>query len=109
MQSLLLKNGLDLPLQGAPEPRREVLAPPARVALTPARIPFIKPRLKVAVGASVKLGAVLCEDKRDPRLRFMSPGGGKVVDIRFGPRRVIEAIVIHLDAEERAVEFSPLS
>jgi Na+-transporting NADH:ubiquinone oxidoreductase subunit A len=109
MQALLLKRGLDLPLQGAPEARREALAPPARVALTPARIPFIKPRLKVAVGERVKIGSLLCEDKRDPRLRFLSPGGGEVVDIRFGPRRVIDAIVIALETDEAAVEFAPLS
>ena len=50
MQPLRLKNGLDLPLKGAPGLRRETLAAPAQVALTPARIAFIKPRLKVAVG-----------------------------------------------------------
>lgn len=109
MQALRLKSGLDLPLSGAPEARREVLGKPARVALTPAHIPFIKPRLKVAVGDRVKLGSLLCEDKRDPRLRFLSPGGGKVAEIRLGPRRVIEAIVIALDPEEELVDFEPLS
>ncbi|MEJ2642728.1 MAG: hypothetical protein P8010_24515, partial [Desulfosarcinaceae bacterium] len=83
--------------------------PPAQVALTPARIPLIKPRLKVAVGDRVKLGSLLCEDKRDARLRFLSPGGGEVVDIRFGPRRVIDAIVIALEEEEPAVPFAVLS
>jgi Na+-transporting NADH:ubiquinone oxidoreductase subunit A len=109
MQSLRLKNGLDLPLWGAPAPRREALPPPAQVALTPARIPLTKPRLKVAVGDRVKLGSLLCEDKRDARLRFLSPGGGEVVDIRFGPRRVIDAIVVALDKEEAAIPFATLS
>jgi Na+-transporting NADH:ubiquinone oxidoreductase subunit A len=109
MQALRLKTGLDLPLSGAPEARWEALTKPARVALTPARIPFIKPRLKVAVGDRVKIGSLLCEDKRDPRLRFLSPGGGEVAEIRFGRRRVIEAIVITLDPEEEWVDFEPLS
>lgn len=109
MQALLLKTGLDLPLSGAPEAHWEVLDKPARVALTPARIPFIKPRLKVAVGDHVKIGSLLCEDKREPRLRFLSPGGGEIAEIRFGPRRVIEAIVITLDPEEAWVDFEPLS
>jgi Na+-transporting NADH:ubiquinone oxidoreductase subunit A len=109
MQSLRLKNGLDLPLRGAPAPRREALPPPAQVALTPARIPLVKPRLKVAIGDRVKLGSLLCEDKRDARLRFLSPGGGEVVDIRYGPRRVIDAIVVALDNQEAAVPFAPLS
>mgnify|MGYP001814293846 CR=1 FL=1 len=109
MQSLLLQNGLDLPLAGAPEARRETLPTPDRVALNPARIPFVKPRLKVAVGDRVEIGSLLCEDKRDPRLRFLSPGGGAVSDIRFGPRRVIEAIVIDLDAVEAAVEVDTFS
>jgi Na+-transporting NADH:ubiquinone oxidoreductase subunit A len=109
MQPLRLRNGLDLPLKGAPGLGREALAVPAQVALTPARIPFIKPRLKVAVGERVKLGSLLCEDKGDARLRFLSPGGGAVVDIRYGPRRVIEAIVVALDPAEEAIEFVPLS
>ena len=109
MQALRLKKGLDLPLSGLPSVRREVLDNPDRVALTPAQMPFIKPRLKVAVGDRVKIGSLLCEDKRDPRLRFLSPGGGQVTEIRFGARRVIEAIVIALDPEEEAVGFDPLS
>jgi Na+-transporting NADH:ubiquinone oxidoreductase subunit A len=109
MPSLLLKTGLDLPLQGAPALRRETLPPPAQIALTPVRIPLIRPRLKVAVGDRVKLGSLLCEDKRDARLRLLSPGGGEIVDIRFGPRRVIDAIVIALDKEEEAVAFATLS
>jgi Na+-transporting NADH:ubiquinone oxidoreductase subunit A len=109
MQKLLLKTGLDLPLMGAPEPRREVPPLPKQVALVPARIPFITPRLKVAVGDRIKVGSVLCEDKRDPRLRFLSPGGGEVIEIRFGPRRVITAIVIALDETEAAVDFDTIS
>jgi Na+-transporting NADH:ubiquinone oxidoreductase subunit A len=109
MQSLRLKQGLDLPLQGTPALRSEALPPPAQVAFTPARIPHLKPRLKVAIGDRVKLGSVLCEDKRDARLRFLSPGGGDVVDIRFGPRRVIDAIVISLDKEAAAVPFATYS
>lgn len=105
MQALHLKTGLDLPLQGVPEADRETLSPPARVALSPARIPFIKPRLKVGIGDRVAIGSPLCEDKSDPRLRFCAPGSGEVVNIRYGPRRVIEAIVIELDADEAAVDF----
>jgi len=71
------------------------------VGMTPATIPFVKPRLLVETGDSVAIGSPLFEDKRDTRIRFLSPGGGQVAHIDFGPRRIIRQIVIRLDSDER--------
>jgi len=79
------------------------------VAVLPEKIPFIKPRLKVKVGDSVKVGSILFEDKRNPDLKFLSPGGGKVAQINFGHRRVIKEIVIRLDTDEGYEEIEPVS
>jgi Na+-transporting NADH:ubiquinone oxidoreductase subunit A len=51
----------------------------------------------------------LFEDKRRPFLKFLSPGGGIVETIDFGPRRVIQKIVIRLDTDEESVDFESLS
>ena len=102
------KKGHDLKIQGAPLPEMETLPAPRTVAALPERIPFIKPRLKVGKGDRVKIGSVLYEDKKNPDLIFLSPGGGGVEDIRFGPRRVIEEIVIALDKQEEALSFEAL-
>jgi hypothetical protein len=82
---------------------------PARLAMLPEHIPFVKPRLKVVKGDRVALGSPLFEDKRNPNIHFLSPGGGRVTDIRFGPRRVIQEIVIELDDTEKAIEFERYS
>lgn len=51
------------------------------------------------------LGSALFEDKRRPELKFLSPGGGKVQAINFGPRRVLREIVIALDSNEELINF----
>ncbi|MBW6512514.1 MAG: 4Fe-4S dicluster domain-containing protein [Desulfuromonadaceae bacterium] len=99
--------GYQLAISGAPATTVEPLEKPATVALLPTAIPFIKPRLKVKEGERVKIGSVLIEDKRNPDVRFLSPGGGTVDAIRFGPRRAIEAIIIKLDTTEERIDFPP--
>lgn len=49
------------------------------------------------------------EDKHRTFLKFLSPGGGIVESIDFGPRRVIQKIVIHLDTNEESHDFESLS
>ncbi len=98
-----------LNFEGKPSLDEKPLPKPAQVALCPSRIPFVKPRLKVKTGDRVKIGTPLFEDKRRPSLRFVSPGGGVVETINFGPRRIITEIVIRLDDDEQYVQFQPLT
>lgn len=99
MKTLKLKKGHQFRISGLPLRKLAVVTNPERVALLPSKIPHIKPRLKVSEGDSVRIGSVLFEDKRNPVFKFLSPGGGKVSRIQFGPRRSIEAIVINLDMD----------
>ena len=105
MKTIRNRKGYDLKLQGAPNDDLVSLSAPVTVAVLPERIPYIKPRLRVKVGDSVQVGSVLYEDKTDPRIRFVSPGGGRVADIVFGPRRVIREIVIQLESDESFAAF----
>jgi Na+-transporting NADH:ubiquinone oxidoreductase subunit A len=73
--------------------------------MVPEHIPFIKPRLTVEEGDSVAIGTPLFEDKRNNRIRFLSPGGGQITRIVFGPRRIIRQIIISLDSDERYESF----
>ncbi len=101
--------GCKLKIAGKPSLDLDRLATPASVAMLPARIPFVKPRLKVKIGDRVKIGTPLFEDKRRPAIQFGSPGGGVVDEICFGPRRIIKAIVIRLDDNEEHVQFTSLT
>jgi Na+-transporting NADH:ubiquinone oxidoreductase subunit A len=109
MLTVRIKKGYAVNVAGEPSHTVTTLAKPDRVAMTPERIPFVKPRLKIQIGDKVKIGTPVFEDKRNPDIRFLSPGGGKVTDINFGPRRVIREIVVALDETEGREEFSAFS
>lgn len=110
MQRLNIKKGYQLPMAGRPENEVKSLPSPSQVGLVPMWIPHIKPRLNVSEGDRVKIGAALFEDKRNPAIHFSSPAAGTVSSIRFGPRRVIQAIVIDCEqGEEPAVPFDVIS
>lgn len=100
--------GLQLKVSGAPSLETIKLGQPEHVGSIPCRIPFIKPKLIKAKGDHVKIGTPLFFDKNNPNLQFVSPGCGTISDIIFGPRRVIEKIIIQLDKNEDSEIFNPL-
>lgn len=105
MNVIHLKKGFSPRVAGAVSRQLRLLDAPGHVGMVPEHIPFIKPRLLVEEGDAVALGTPLFTDKRDTRIRFLSPGGGRVARIEFGPRRVIRQIVITLDGDERQETF----
>ena len=105
MKNIRVRKGYNLRIVGSPSTALQKAEQPTRLALLPDHIPFVKPRLKVAKGDRVAIGSPLIEDKRNPDIRFLSPGSGRVADIRFGPRRVIQEIIILLDENEKKIEF----
>lgn len=108
MISVRTPKGYDLPIQGAPLATSETLASPATVAVLPEQIPFIRPRLAVKEGDRVAVGDLLFTDKGNPQIRFLSPGGGRVAAIHYGPRRVLREVVIRRDADDEPVrELGP--
>lgn len=110
MHDVKIKKGYRVRMAGEPSNEVESLADPLQIAFLPEKIPFIKPRLKVAQGDTVEIGSILFEDKRNPDFKFLSPAGGIVNGIQFGPRRVIEAIVIDRDSDREArAKFSSIS
>ncbi|MEE8400154.1 MAG: Na(+)-translocating NADH-quinone reductase subunit A [Desulfobacterales bacterium] len=109
MMPIHVKKGYDLKIEGKPSLDLVTCAKPARVAALPEKIPFIKPKLAVDTGDRVNVGSVLFFDKRNPLIRFLSPGGGAVEQIEFGPRRVIRKIVVALDDTEESESFLSIS
>lgn len=87
-------------MAGKPSPELISLPEPSHVAFLPDKIPHVKPRLKVSEGDIVHIGSPLFEDKNNPAVQFLSPAGGMVQHIRFGPRRVVQAIVIQRKVED---------
>ena len=57
------------------------------------------PRVLVAVGDEVKAGDPIFEDKKDDRVKYVSPVSGEVAEIRRGAKRSITDVVILGDSE----------
>ena len=96
MNVIHLKKGFSPRIVGAASRQLRLLDAPGHVGMVPEPIPFIKPRLLVEVDDDVSVGSPLFEDKRNPGIKFLSPGSGKIASINFGPRRIIREIVINL-------------
>ena len=76
-----IRRGLDLPIQGQPEQKIEEAASVRHVALVGDDYVGMKPTMAVHEGDSVAVGQLLFEDKRNPGVRYTSPGSGTVVAI----------------------------
>ena len=104
-----IKKGLDIPINGRPEPlitnRKDV----GTVAVLGPDTVGLRPRIDVSEGEQVKLGSTLFIDKRNPTVRFTSPGAGEVIAINRGARRALQSIVIRLDGDDEEIfaSFSP--
>lgn len=105
-----IKKGLNLPLGG--EPEQSVYPGPdiQHVALLGKDYIGLKPRLLITEGEAVARGQPLFIDKRDPAVNYCSPGQGVITAINRGPRRVLDSIVVRLEASGiENVSFEPLS
>ncbi len=105
MANYNIQKGLDIPISG--EPEQKIYQGPAitSVALIGKDYPGLKPSMQVSEGDTVKLGQTLFVDKRDPRIRYTSPGGGVVEQINRGHRRVLDSIVIRLHGNKESEQF----
>ena len=101
---IAIKKGLDIPLGGEPEQVVSAAAEVATVAALGTDVVGLRPRMAVGVGDRVRLGQTLFVDKRNPDVRFTSPGAGEIVAINRGARRALQSVVVRLDGND-AVEF----
>lgn len=68
-----------------------------RVAALGLDIHGLKPTMLVAPGDRVALGQPLFEDKKNPGVRHVAPGAGRIVEMHRGERRALISVVIELD------------
>jgi Na+-transporting NADH:ubiquinone oxidoreductase subunit A len=101
-----IKQGLDLPITGAPEQFISGSPQVRSVAVIGFDYVGMKPTMAVKVGDRVKLGQVIFSDKKTEGVNFTAPGAGVVKEINRGERRVLQSVVIELDDNEEAVEFA---
>ena len=95
-----IKRGYNLPLSGAPDRNLDKAPSPKSFGLHPTEFPDIKPKLSIQLNDSVKIGSPVFFDKKRPDILFCSPASGKVSEIVYGPRRVIETVRITPSGED---------
>lgn len=104
-----IKQGLDLPIAGAPEQTITDGQSVRSVAVLGPDYVGMKPTMVVAVGDKVKLGQILFTDKKTEGVQYTAPAAGTVTAINRGYRRALQSVVIELDDQEEAVEFTAYS
>ena len=103
-----INKGLNVPVAGKPELTIYDANPARTVGLVGWDTPGLKPKMAVTEGDRVKLGQTLYVDKRNPDVKYTSPGSGTIVAVNRGARRVLNSVVVELDGDE-AVTFSTSS
>ncbi|WP_114416379.1 Na(+)-translocating NADH-quinone reductase subunit A [Marinospirillum perlucidum] len=104
-----IKQGLDLPIAGAPKQAISDGHSVRSVAVLGPDYVGMKPTMAVSVGDQVKMGEILFTDKKTEGVRYTAPAAGKVTAINRGYRRALQSVVIELDDQEEAVEFTAYS
>ena len=105
MQQILVKRGLDLPMDGAAEKTLGSVNMPHVFRIVPDHYAGITPKLSVKAGERVKAGSPLFHDKTFEAMQFTSPVSGVVKDIVRGERRKVMSIDIEADDVTEYAEF----
>lgn len=101
-----INKGLHLPIVGEPEQSVSDSVTASSVAILGPEYIGMKPTMFVREGDRVKLGQAIFADKKTEGVQFTAPGAGVVKAINRGERRVLQSVVIELDADEEAEEFA---
>lgn len=104
-----LKKGFDLKIAG--EAVKEVVnADVKSFAVKPAEFPsFIKPKVLVKPGDTVKAGDALYFDKSMPSVKFASPVSGEVTEVLRGAKRKLLEIRVLADSSVEHKDFGKKS
>ena len=99
LKSFKISKGHNLSLVGNPKQNIVNIDASDELLLHPNTIDGIKTKLLVKEGDNVKVGTPLYCDKKNSDVFFVSTCSGKIKNIQFGPRRVVESISIGNDKQ----------
>ena len=101
---IVLRQGLDIPVSGAPDRLVSKSMTPGTVAVEP----FVKgllPRLLVKEGDRVLCGSPVIADKSNPDILITAPASGTVQEIVRGEKRKLLAVLIKTDDRQEYASF----
>jgi len=95
-----IRQGMDIPIQGAPQQVIEDTPAARAVALVGFDYLGMKPTMAVREGERVVEGQLLFSDKKTEGIRYTSPASGTVSVINRGAKRVLQSVVIDVDGSD---------
>lgn len=109
MTQIKIRKGHSIRIAGIPQNEILTNLSNAEVGLCPIEYRYVKPKLLVKEGDHVDFGTPLFFNKENPEQKWGAPGAGTVSKIQYGPRRVIEKIVIKLDKHEKGFSHKAIT
>ncbi len=104
-QNIVLKKGLNIPIEGEAELRVSKAIAPGVVAVCPTDFKGLLPRLLVKEGDSVLCGSPVIADKKNSDILLTSPVSGTVKELVRGDKRKLLAVLIEAAPEQKSVDF----
>ena len=102
---IVLKKGLDVPVNGRADLRVSKSMNPELTAVLPDSAKGLLPRLLVKEGDRVLCGSPVIADKKNPDILLTSPVSGTVKEVVRGEKRKLLAVLIEADEKQEYVEF----
>lgn len=96
-----IKNGANLNLKGLASKNLEVAKPSLTYALNPDDFFALIPRMLVKEGDKVSQGQPILIDKKNDKIKIVSPVSGIVKQIVRGDKRKILTVIIKKDGDEK--------
>jgi len=109
MEVIRFHGGHQFNIKHGPSAQMSELPPQQFVAASPRGIKNFKPRVVVKIGDQVKCGQEVMHHKRDERIKLTSPAAGRISDIVYGRRRVLQAVVIETSGSDASVSFGDVT
>ena len=103
--TISIRKGLNIRLVG--ESTKEIKDIPVShtVCLSPLDFHGLIPKLVIKEGESVQVGDVIFHDKKNERIKFVSPTSGKIKQIVRAEKRKIVQILIESDSKQTCKKF----
>ena len=97
MKTFTIKKGHNLKIEGVPVNKIIKVSDPDIVLFHPSSLKNTKIKLLVKENEHIKIGTPLFYDKNNHKVLYVSSCSGNVTKISFGPRRIVESIIIKND------------
>ena len=98
-KDIRIKKGLNIKLKGSAEKTTSVTPHSGIFAIKPTDFHGVTPKMLVKVGDEVASGDVLFYSKNQEEIKFVSPVGGKVVEVERGAKRRILSVKVEATSE----------